>query len=135
MRTTILMFHRNSDRSKANRALAGAVTALYNVEVDEMQRVHPDSEINVDRKVARLLGSESPVLQFPIRWYSTPLLHDWQDMALTRMFYINPCGFGSTNPFLLYEANRLDEAGLAEGAASYEELLQHWRAASDRQAA
>ena len=184
MRTTILLFHPDPDRSKANHALAGAVSALDGVAVVDMQRLYPDGVIDVEREVQRLLDSARLVLQFPIRWYSTPpLLQDWQDTVLTRMFYINPdsegarlaglpfmvaatagnvqsaysptgvnlfplaellrplqstahrCDFVWTDPFLLYEANKLDEAGLAFGAERYVERIRQWGAESDREAA
>lgn len=184
MQTTILMFHPDPQRSKANRALSAAAAALHGVEVVDMQSLYPAREIDVEREVARLLDSESLVLQFPIRWYSTPpLLQDWQDTVLTQMFYVNPdiegkrlaglpflvaatagnrpsayaptginlfpltellkplhstahrCGFAWTDPFLMYEADKLDDAGLAEGADRYVELLRQWRAIHGRQAA
>jgi putative NADPH-quinone reductase len=36
------------------------------------------------------------------------------------------CGFDWTDPFLLYQANKLDATGMTKGAARYVERLQNW---------
>ncbi len=89
MSATILLFHSDYSRSKANRALAEAAAAIDGVEVCEVaSRSRPDA-IDVDAEVAHLLRARRLILQFPINWYSTPpLLKSWQDHVLTRMYYI-----------------------------------------------
>ena len=38
-----------------------------------------------------MLAADSLVLQFPVQWYATPpMLKQWQDKVLTRMFYVQP---------------------------------------------
>ncbi|PZW50331.1 putative NADPH-quinone reductase [Humitalea rosea] len=87
--TTILMFHPDPSRSRANATLAAAAAELPGVEVVDMQALYPTGEIDVEREVARLLAAGRIVLQFPVQWYATPpLLKAWQDSVLTRMFYI-----------------------------------------------
>lgn len=91
-KTLILLFHPDLSRSKANVALAAAAAKLPGVEVVDMQAACPDGIDMVrdgQREAARLLAADRIVLQFPIQWYSTPpLMKEWQDAVLTRMFYI-----------------------------------------------
>ena len=90
MRTTILLFHPDYAKSKANRALAEAAKPLDGVEIIDMTALYPDNQIDLDTEVARMFDADRLVLQFPIQWYSTPpLLKVWQDTLLTRMYYIN----------------------------------------------
>lgn len=87
--TLVLLFHPAPDRSVTNAALAAAAAALDGVTVVDMQALYPDGAVDVDREVARLLGAERIVLQFPVQWYATPpLLKAWQDAVLTRMYYL-----------------------------------------------
>ncbi|RMC33919.1 NAD(P)H-dependent oxidoreductase [Paracoccus alkanivorans] len=91
-KTLILLFHPDLSRSKANVALAAAAAKLSGVEVVDMQAACPngiDMVRDSQREAARLLAADRIVLQFPIQWYSTPpLMKEWQDAVLTRMFYI-----------------------------------------------
>jgi putative NADPH-quinone reductase len=91
-RTLILLFHSDLSRSKANAALAAAAAKLPGVEIIDVQAAYPngiDLFRDGEREAARLLSASHIVLQFPIQWYSTPpLLKEWQDAVLTRMFYI-----------------------------------------------
>ena len=90
MRTTILLFHPDFAKSKANRALADAARPLDGVEIIDMTALYPDGQVDTDAEVARLFAAERLVLQFPVQWYSTPpLLKAWQDQLLTRMYYVN----------------------------------------------
>ena len=88
-KTLILLFHPHFERSRASRALIDAASAVPGTEIVDMQALYPDGRIEADAEIARLIGAESIVLQFPVQWYSTPpLLKAWQDAVLTRMFYI-----------------------------------------------
>ncbi|WP_176037998.1 NAD(P)H-dependent oxidoreductase [Brucella tritici] len=91
-KTLILLFHPNLARSQANAALAAAVAKLPGVEIIDMQTVYPqgiDFFKDGEHEAHRLLSADRIVLQFPVRWYSTPpLLKAWQDAVLTRMFYV-----------------------------------------------
>ncbi|MBS7700882.1 MULTISPECIES: NAD(P)H-dependent oxidoreductase [unclassified Chelatococcus] len=89
-KTLVLMFHPDVNRSRANKALSHAAAALEGVTVADVRADYPDGRIDTDAEVERLLGAQRIVLQFPIQWYSTPpLLKAWQDVVLTRMFYMN----------------------------------------------
>ena len=91
MRTTILLFHPDFAKSKANRALADAARPLAGVTIVDMTSLYPDGHVDADAEVARLLDADRLVLQFPIQWYSTPpLLKAWQDDVLSRMYYVHP---------------------------------------------
>lgn len=90
--TLILLFHPDLSQSKANVALAEAAASLPGVEIVDMHAAYP-AGITLERDGAvearRLMAADRLVLQFPVRWYSTPpLLKAWQDAVLTRMFYI-----------------------------------------------
>jgi putative NADPH-quinone reductase len=88
--TLILLSHPDYQASRANRALASAAAALPGVELAHLEMLYPDSQLDLQAEVARLLDARRIVLQFPVQWYSTPpLLKAWQDAVLTRMFYIN----------------------------------------------
>lgn len=87
--TLILLFHSDLARSRANRALQEAASALPGVTIVDMQAQYPDGAIDAGAEVARLLAADRIVFQFPVQWYSTPpLLKAWQDAVLTRMFYL-----------------------------------------------
>jgi putative NADPH-quinone reductase len=91
MKTLILLFHPDFSKSHANRALADAACSVEGVEIIDEGALYPDMRIDADREIRSLFTADRLVLQFPIQWYSTPpLLKAWQDLVLTRMFYINP---------------------------------------------
>lgn len=91
MQTTILLFHPDLAKSKANRALADAARSLDGVAIVDMTALYPDGHVDADAEVGRLLAAERIILQFPIQWYSTPpLLQAWQDDVLSRMYYVHP---------------------------------------------
>jgi glutathione-regulated potassium-efflux system ancillary protein KefG len=91
--TQILLFHPDSERSRANTALVRAAVGLHNVAIADMAALYPAGiaiEHDSAREAARLLRADRIVLQFPMQWYSTPaLLKQWQDVVLTRMAYMN----------------------------------------------
>jgi putative NADPH-quinone reductase len=90
--TQILLFHPNLERSRVNTALARAAMGLHHVAIADMTALYPTGmamEQNSEREAARLLRADSIVLQFPMQWYSTPvLMKQWQDVVLTRMAYM-----------------------------------------------
>ncbi len=92
MTTQVLVFHPDYARSHANRALAEAAAQLAGVVVHDMGSLYPDPRsIDVDTEVERLFSAERLILQFPVQWYATtPLLKAWQDVVLTRMYYLRP---------------------------------------------
>ncbi|WP_043829073.1 NAD(P)H-dependent oxidoreductase [Muricoccus aerilatus] len=88
--TLILLCHPDYPSSRANRALADAARTVPEVEVVHLDALYPDGRIDAGPEVARLIAARRLVLQFPVQWYSTPpLLKSWQDLVLTRMFYVN----------------------------------------------
>jgi len=91
MKVLILLFHPSYAGSHANRALAEAACTVDGVDVVDMTAHYPDLDVDTDTEVNRLFTADRLVLQFPVQWYSTPpLLKTWQDVVLTRMFYIKP---------------------------------------------
>jgi len=92
MTTRVLVFHPDYARSHANRALGEAAAQLAGVVVHDMGSLYPGPRsIDVDAEVERLFSAERLILQFPVQWYSTPpLLKAWQDVVLTRMYYLRP---------------------------------------------
>lgn len=175
--TLILLFHPDIANSRANAALANAAACLPGVEVADLHALYPDGVIDDDAEVARLLAADRIVLQFPLQWYSTPpLLKAWQDLILTRMFYIdyeaegrrlegrpimvavtagntaqayepggrnlypltdllrplevtaNRCGLPWAEPFILFEANKLEAAALSEAGRRFVSRLKDWGA-------
>lgn len=91
VKTQILLSHPDYQKSHANRALAEAASRVEGVVVTHLEELYPDGKIDADTEVKRLIEAERIVLQFPIQWYSTPpLLKAWQDVVLSRMFYVHP---------------------------------------------
>ncbi len=177
MTTLVLYFHPEPERSKTNRVMAEAAGTLDGVTLVNMGALYPDIRaIDVEAEVARLLGADRLVLQFPIHWYlPPPLLLQWQNTVLTRMFYVKPeeegarlkgvpllvaatagnvpeaysaagvnlfpladllkplhatasrCGLNWADPFLVYRANRLDEAARAQAARDYAAQIEGFR--------
>lgn len=174
-RTLILLFHPELAHSRANVALVEAAARLPGVEVVDLHALYPDGRIDADAEVARLLSADRIVLQFPLQWYSTPpLLKAWQDLILTRMFYIdyategrrlegkpillavtagnaaeayasggrnlypltdllrplevtaNRCGLPWSEPFIVFEANKLEASRLEREGVRYAERLRAW---------
>ncbi|WP_397458373.1 NAD(P)H-dependent oxidoreductase [Pseudomonas asplenii] len=176
--TLLLLFHPDSNRSKANAALVRAAAPLPGVQVVDMSAACPqglDLLRDGEREAARLLAADRIVLQFPMQWYSSPpLLKAWQDAVLTRMFYIayeaegrrlegtpvmvaitagntveaytaggrnlytmsdllaplrataHRCGLQWSEPFVLYQADKLAPDELEKAAANYAEHLTRW---------
>ena len=87
----ILLSHPAYNDSRANKALIDSALALTGVDIVHLESLYPDGKIDPNAEVARILGADNIVFQFPVQWYSTPpLLKAWQDIVLTRMFYVNP---------------------------------------------
>jgi putative NADPH-quinone reductase len=92
--TLILLFHPDTERSKANTALRSAALTVPGTRMVDIQARYPGGVIDMHTDGAAeargLLDADRIVLQFPIQWYSTPaLLKAWQDAVLTRMYYIH----------------------------------------------
>jgi putative NADPH-quinone reductase len=137
--TLILLFHPDFQNSRANRALAEAAGSRAGTSVVDMQALYPDGRIDADVEAARLLEAERIVLQFPVQWYSTPpLLKAWQDMVLTRMFYIHYEAEGAKlagRPLLIAAtAGNIPEAYAPSGANlfSLRDLLKPLQATAHR---
>lgn len=138
-KTLILLFHPDLSRSRANAALVAAAARLPGVEVTDMYALYPDARIDADREVARLLSADRIVLQFPIRWYSTPpLLQAWKDAVLTRMYYIayetEGCRLEGKPLLVAATAGNVPEAYAPDGANKFTmaELLRPLEATAHR---
>lgn len=80
MNTLILLFHPDLKNSTVNKKLAAAVENMENVTVRNMYDLYPDFKIDVKTEQAFMEKAERIILQFPIRWYSSPaLLKQWED--------------------------------------------------------
>ncbi len=141
--TLILIFHKDLSTSKANAALRSAAAALPDVEIVDVQSEHPDDRIEMfadtDIHVARLLGADRIVLQFPVQWYSVPsLMKSWLDAVLTRMYYINADTEGArldgTPLMITVTAGNVPEAYSSGGQAGFgmRDILTPLRATAHR---
>jgi len=93
----LLLAHPDMSASRANRALLTGLTDLPDLEVADLYALYPDGRVDVLVERERLLRADRLVLQFPLRWYSTPsLLKEWQDAVLTPLFYLEPAIAAST---------------------------------------
>lgn len=83
MKTVINLFHPDYSQSRVNKALADAAKDK-GYEVRNMYDLYPDFKIDVAKEQQVLAGADRVILQFPIRWYSSPaLLKQWEDDVLT----------------------------------------------------
>ncbi|MDO5009019.1 MAG: NAD(P)H-dependent oxidoreductase [Lactobacillus johnsonii] len=82
MKTVVNLFHPEFADSKVNKALANEVKGDFTVR--QMYDLYPDFKIDVAQEQKVLTDADRVVLQFPIRWYSTPaLLKQWEDDVFT----------------------------------------------------
>lgn len=80
---TVLYAHPYPDRSRANRALLGAVESLPGVSVRSLYRLYPDFAVDVAAEQAALAAADAVVWQCPFYWYSVPaLLALWFEKVL-----------------------------------------------------
>jgi glutathione-regulated potassium-efflux system ancillary protein KefF len=82
----VLIFaHPYPDRSRANRRLLEAASAVSGVIVRSLYDLYPDFDIDVPVEQATLAEASAMVWQHPLYWYSVPgLLKHWFDKVLAR---------------------------------------------------
>ena len=79
----VIQAHPYPDRSRANRALSGAIEGLAGLEVRSLYDLYPDFSIDVPGEQEALLRASTVVWQHPIYWYSAPaLLKLWFEKVL-----------------------------------------------------
>ncbi|MEO8842190.1 MAG: NAD(P)H-dependent oxidoreductase [Kofleriaceae bacterium] len=84
MRRVLIQFaHPVLERSRVNRHLIEAVSALDGVTLNDLYEVYPDLAIDVKREQALLDDHDVIVFQHPFYWYTGPaILKEWQDLVL-----------------------------------------------------
>jgi glutathione-regulated potassium-efflux system ancillary protein KefF len=83
----LIYAHPYPHRSRANRALLGAVDDLPGVRVRSLYDLYPDFSIDVEAEQKGLLEAHTVVWQHPLYWYSVPpLLKLWFDKVLAYGF-------------------------------------------------
>ncbi|MBT1163706.1 NAD(P)H-dependent oxidoreductase [Bifidobacterium felsineum] len=98
MKTLVLVFHPNMEKSRANAALMAAAQALpaggdTTVTVRDEYAQYPDGRINVAAEQQLIEAHDRIVLQFPLYWYSSPaLLKEWEDQVLAFGWAYGPDG-------------------------------------------
>jgi glutathione-regulated potassium-efflux system ancillary protein KefG len=82
-RVLVLLAHPTLHRSRVNRTMAAAASALAGVEVHDLYEAYPDGDILVAVEQAKLEKADVVVFLFPFYWYSSPpILKLWQDLVL-----------------------------------------------------
>lgn len=80
MKTLILLFHPDFKHSRVNQKMYATVNGMENVVIRNMYKLYPDFKINVKKEQQYMEAADRIILQFPIRWYSSPaLLKQWED--------------------------------------------------------
>lgn len=80
MKTLVLLFHPNLKNSKVNKRMVNIISKMENVEIRNMYDLYPDFKIDVKTEQQVMEKADRIILQFPIRWYSSPaLLKQWED--------------------------------------------------------
>lgn len=80
MKTLVLLFHPDFENSKVNKQMYDAIADQENVTIRNMYELYPDFKIDVPTEQKYMEEADRIILQFPIRWYSSPaLLKQWED--------------------------------------------------------
>jgi glutathione-regulated potassium-efflux system ancillary protein KefF len=80
----VIQAHPYPDRSRANQALARAISGLDMVDVHSLYDLYPDFAIDVEAEKAALGAAATVVWQHPLYWYTAPaLLKLWFEKVLT----------------------------------------------------
>jgi len=83
----ILYAHPSPNRSKVNRYLFQAATALDFIRGHDLYDLYPHMHVDVAAEQQALRQHGAVVLQFPLYWYSAPsLMKEWIDTVLTSGF-------------------------------------------------
>lgn len=81
----LIYAHPYPDRSRANRALLGAVRDLPGLGVRSLYELYPDFGIDVEAEQRALVEADLMIWQHPMYWYAVPgLLKHWFDKVLLR---------------------------------------------------
>ncbi|MES2538895.1 MAG: NAD(P)H-dependent oxidoreductase [Pseudomonadota bacterium] len=82
-RILILYAHSAPHRSRVNRLLVDAASAMTNIRVHDLYETYPDFDIDIQHEQMLLTEADLVVFQHPIQWYSMPaLLKEWVDVVL-----------------------------------------------------
>lgn len=131
MKTIINLFHPDFSNSRANKALVQNVNDEF--EVRDLYALYPDFKIDVEKEKEVLEKADRIVLEFPIRWYSSPaLLKQWEDDVLEFGWAYGPNGDKLHGKELLIAATFGANNYGRDGFAKYEphELLRPFQATS-----
>ena len=80
MKTLVLLFHPDFQHSKVNRKLYDVIKNNENLIIRDMYALYPDFKIDVKKEQQYMEKADRIILQFLIRWYSSPaLLKQWED--------------------------------------------------------
>lgn len=83
----LLYAHPYPQRSKVNRRLLDAASAIPGVIIHDLYQEYPDFYIDVAREQQLLRQADLIVFQHPFYWYSAPaILKQWQDYVLLPQF-------------------------------------------------
>lgn len=78
MKTLIIIGHDNFEKSRINKVLAQHITDIPDVTVHKLS-----SDLDIALEQQLLLEHDRIILQFPVQWYSTPvILKKWIDNVL-----------------------------------------------------
>jgi len=79
----IIYAHPNPQKSRLNKQLAYAASALNFVTVHDLYQHYPDFDIDVTYEQSLLQKADVVIFQHPIYWYSCPsLMKEWLDLVL-----------------------------------------------------
>jgi glutathione-regulated potassium-efflux system ancillary protein KefG len=82
-RILVLFAHPVLERSRVNRHLADAASAVDGVTLHDLYEAYPSGDVDVEREQSLLLEHDVVVWQHPFYWYSVPaLLKEWADLVL-----------------------------------------------------
>lgn len=80
MKTLVLLFHPEFQNSTINKKMYDTINGIRDVTIRNMYELYPDFKIDVKQEQKYMEDADRIILQFPIRWYSSPaLLKQWED--------------------------------------------------------
>ncbi|UFJ41798.1 NAD(P)H-dependent oxidoreductase [Brevibacillus humidisoli] len=94
MNILVIVAHPNMRQSRVNKRWVAELRRYSDqLTVRELYAVYLEKTFNIEREQAQVVEHDRLVLQFPLKWYSTPpLLKQWLDEVFTTAWLFGPGG-------------------------------------------
>ena len=84
----LVLSHTDYEHSFANKELVGHLMKIIpNIELDHIDKLYPDSKIDIKTEQEKLIKSDVIIFQFPLYWYNAPSsLRKWIEVVFKHGF-------------------------------------------------